>query len=40
MNELLEAVLNDVSARDDSELPSLASDMADKFLPWGSIAES
>jgi hypothetical protein len=34
MNELLQKVLNDTSARDDSAMPALAADMAEQFLPW------
>lgn len=40
MNELLELVLNDATARDDAALPALASEMADKFLPWSSVDEA
>lgn len=35
MNELLEQVLNNASSRVD--LPALAADQADKFLPWASL---
>jgi hypothetical protein len=39
MNELLESVLNDVTARDDGNMAALASDMAEKFAPWADVAE-
>jgi hypothetical protein len=39
MSELLQLVLTDASARDGSELPALASDMASKFVPWNDIAD-
>jgi hypothetical protein len=38
MGELLELVLNDSSARDVSDLASLASGMADEFAPWADAA--
>lgn len=38
MNELLERLLNDASARDAAELPSLASAVAEDFIPWNDIA--
>jgi hypothetical protein len=34
MSELLQRVLTDASARDHTTLPTLASGMAEKFLPW------
>ena len=34
VSDLLEQVLNNAAARDNSAMPSLASNMADKFLPW------
>jgi hypothetical protein len=37
MSELLELVLNDTAARDDSAMPVLASSMAEKFLPWNDL---
>lgn len=40
MSELLQLVLNDASARDTSALPSLASNMAGKFLPWASVDDA
>ena len=38
MSELLQLVLTDASARDESELPALASTMASKFAPWNDVA--
>jgi hypothetical protein len=37
MSQLLEQVLNNVAARDNSAMPALASDMAENFLPWASL---
>lgn len=34
MSELLQLVLTDASARDNSQLPALASSMASDFAPW------
>jgi hypothetical protein len=39
MNELLQLVLNDVTARDADALPMLAVDMAEKFLPWAHVED-
>lgn len=35
MSELLQKILNDSSARDAVDMPVLASNMTDDFLPWG-----
>ena len=37
MNELLQRLLNDVTAREDDALPALAADAAEKFLPWANV---
>ncbi|MDB5165059.1 MAG: hypothetical protein JWL89_685 [Candidatus Saccharibacteria bacterium] len=38
MNELLQTVLTDVSARDAASMPDLASSMAETFTPWADVA--
>jgi hypothetical protein len=37
MNDLLQAVLNDTASREDTVLPALAADIAEKFLPWANV---
>lgn len=38
MNELLQKLLTDPATRD-GDLPALAADMAEEFLPWAQVAE-
>jgi|GEM_PF-3664056 len=35
MSDLLQLVLSDPEARSETTLPSAASDLANKFVPWG-----
>jgi len=39
MSELLQRVLTDAAARDGITMPTLASGMAEKFLPWADASE-
>jgi hypothetical protein len=39
MNELLQKVLTDPTARTTSTLPSVAAESASKFLPWDTITD-
>lgn len=40
MSELLQQVLTDTASRSGEELPQIASNMAEQFLPWGGLESS